>query len=114
MGKTILITGATAGFGRACAELFAGKGWKLVLTGRRLKRLEELADRLGRERTHISCFDVRDRQAVEQAIDALPEGFARIDVLINNAGLALGLNKAHEADLDDWETMVDTNIKGLL
>jgi 3-hydroxy acid dehydrogenase/malonic semialdehyde reductase len=114
MEKTILITGATAGFGRACAELFAGKGWKLVLTGRRAERLEELADQLGRERTHIVCFDVRDRQAVEQAIDGLPVGFARIDVLVNNAGLALGLGKAHEADLDDWETMVDTNIKGLL
>jgi 3-hydroxy acid dehydrogenase/malonic semialdehyde reductase len=112
--KTILITGATAGFGRACAELFAGKGWKLVLTGRRAERLEELAELLGRERTHTACFDVRNRQAVEQAIDGLPDGFARIDVLVNNAGLALGMSKAYEADLDDWEAMVDTNIKGLL
>ncbi len=114
MEKTILITGATAGFGRACAEFFAGKGWKVVLTGRRAERLEELADRLGRARTHTVCFDVRDRRAVEQAIDGLPVDFARIDVLVNNAGLALGMSKAHEADLDDWETMVDTNIKGLL
>lgn len=114
MEQTILITGATSGFGRATAELFAAKGWRLILTGRRRERLDELAGQLGRERVHIACFDIRHRRAVDQAIDDLPENFARIDVLVNNAGLALGMEKAPEANLDDWETMVDTNIKGLL
>jgi len=114
MQKTVLITGATSGFGKACAELFAAKGWQLVITGRRRERLDALAGQLGSGRVHALCFDVRDRSAVEQAIDGLPPEFSQIDVLINNAGLALGLEMAHEANLDDWETMVDTNIKGLL
>jgi len=111
--KTIFITGATAGFGEACARLFAKDGWRLVLTGRRKERLERLRDELACE-THIIVQDVRDRHAVEDDIASLPENFMDIDVLVNNAGLALGLGPAHEADLDQWEQMVDTNIKGLM
>ena len=112
--KTVLVTGATSGFGRACAELFAARGWHAVITGRRKERLDELVDHLGKDKAHGLCFDVRDRHQVEAAIDGLPERFGEIDVLVNNAGLALGLEMAHEASLEDWETMVDTNIKGLL
>jgi len=114
MSRIILITGATSGFGQACAELFVEKGWQVVVTGRRKDRLEGLAERLGREKVLPVCFDVREKDQVDKAIDALPEAFSRIDVLVNNAGLALGLEMAHEANLDDWDTMVDTNIKGLL
>ena len=114
MMKTVLITGATSGFGRACAELFVDKGWQAVITGRRKDRLDDLAARLGSDRVHGLCFDVRRQEEVEREIDGLPEQFCRIDVLINNAGLALGLEMAHEAKLENWETMVDTNIKGLL
>jgi 3-hydroxy acid dehydrogenase / malonic semialdehyde reductase len=114
MSKTILITGATSGFGKATAELFAGNGWKMILTGRRTDRLNELRDKLGAATVHIAAFDVRDRQQVQEMVQALPQGFRDIDILLNNAGLALGLGPAHETDLDEWETMVDTNIKGLL
>lgn len=114
MAKTILITGATSGFGKACAELFAQNGWKMILTGRRADRLFELRDRLGAATVHAAVFDVRDRQQAESMVQGLPEGFREIDILLNNAGLALGLCPAQEADLDEWETMVDTNIKGLL
>jgi len=114
MAKTILITGATSGFGRATAELFSSNGWKLILTGRRKDRLQELQDKLGKANVHIAVFDVRDRQQVEAMVQALPQEFQNIDILLNNAGLALGLGPAHEADLGEWETMVDTNIKGLL
>jgi 3-hydroxy acid dehydrogenase/malonic semialdehyde reductase len=114
MAKTILITGATSGFGKATAELFGGNGWQLVLTGRRQDRLRELQEKLGKTNVHTAAFDVRDRQQVEAMVNNLPQEFQDIDVLLNNAGLALGLNPAHKADLDEWETMVDTNIKGLL
>ena len=113
MGRIALITGATAGFGEACARLFASKGWRLILTGRRAERLEKLRDELD-VGVHIIVQDVRDRQAVENDLDDLPEDFCEIDVLVNNAGLALGLGPANEADLDQWEQMVDTNIKGLI
>ena len=114
MAKTILITGATSGFGRACAELFHSNGWQLIITGRRNDRLQQMQNNLGKEHVHIAAFDVRDRKQVEAMIQAIPEKFGEIDILLNNAGLALGLGPAHEADLDEWETMVDTNIKGLL
>ena len=114
MAKTILITGATAGFGKACAELFSDNGWKLILTGRRKDRLQELQEKYGKANVHIAVFDVRDRQQVEAAIQEIPKEFQDIDILLNNAGLALGLGPAQEADLDEWETMIDTNIKGLL
>lgn len=114
MTKTIMVTGATSGFGQATAQLFSAKGWQVIITGRRRDRLAALAAKLGPEKTLISCFDVRNRQAVDQAVDSLPNSFSAIDVLLNNAGLALGLEPAQEANLEDWETMVDTNIKGLL
>ena len=114
MTKTILITGATSGFGKASVELFGSNGWKLVLTGRRRDRLQELQEQLGKTNVHIAAFDVRNRQQVEAMIKDIPEEFGKIDILLNNAGLALGLGPAHETDLDEWENMVDTNIKGLL
>lgn len=114
MKRTVLITGATSGFGKACAELFVQKGWQVILTGRRKDRLDELAEQLGRDHVYGSCFDVRNRDEIDRAIDELPDQFSTVDILINNAGLALGLEMAHETDLEDWETMVDTNIKGLM
>ena len=113
MQKTIFITGATSGFGRACAHRFAHDGWRLIVAGRRRDRLDELVDRLPEVPVHPVELDVRDREAVRRVLDGLPEAFRDIDVLVNNAGLALGLEGAHQADLDDWETMIDTNIKGL-
>lgn len=116
MSKTVFITGATAGFGMAAARRFAAaQGWNLVLTGRRADRLAELAAELSpKTPVHTAVLDVRDRAAVARAIDALPGDFAKVHTLVNNAGLALGLNPAQDCDLDQWETMVDTNIKGLM
>ena len=109
---TVLITGATAGFGAALARAYAASGDRLVLVGRRTERLEALKAELGGE-VHVVTLDVRDRKAVEEAMAALPAPFDAVDVLINNTGLALGLNPAPSADLDDWDTMIDTNIKGV-
>ena len=114
MTQTILITGATSGFGKASAELFARNGWRLILTGRRRDRLEKLQQEIGRNRVHIVEFDIRDRKACEEMVDGLPAEFRDIDILLNNAGLALGLEPAPSTNLDEWETMVDTNIKGLM
>jgi NADP-dependent 3-hydroxy acid dehydrogenase YdfG len=111
--KAALVTGATAGFGEAIARAFVARGWRVVGTGRRQKRLEKLQAELG-EHFFPLAFDVRDRSAVERALSQIPEIFKAIEVLVNNAGLALGLEPAHETDPDDWETMVDTNVKGLL
>lgn len=111
--KIVLITGATGGFGSAFAKRFAAVGSKLILTGRRSDRLQALAEELDVP-THLLTFDVRDRKAVEEAFARLPDPFKEIDLLINNAGLALGAGPAQEADLDDWETMIDTNDKGLV
>lgn len=115
MTKTVLITGATSGFGSACAEIFAYNKWNVILTGRRKERLYSLEKELG-EITDIytAKLDVRNKEDVENLIKNLPETFVDIDVLVNNAGLALGLESADEANLDDWDVMVDTNIKGLL
>ncbi len=113
MAKTIFITGATSGFGLACARRFADEGWRLIVTGRRRDRLDQLTAELSGRPVHAVELDVRDREAVRRVIDSLPEGFGDIDVLVNNAGLALGLEGADRADLDDWETMIDTNIKGV-
>ncbi|MCB1691575.1 MAG: SDR family oxidoreductase [Pseudomonadales bacterium] len=112
---TVLITGASSGFGAASAERFAAAGEKLILAARRKDRLEELAARL-RDKTavHVVELDVRDRAAVFALPGALPSEFADVSVLVNNAGLALGLEGAAEADIEDWEVMVDTNIKGLM
>ena len=115
MTSTVFITGATSGFGEACARRFAAAGWSLVLTGRRQERLQALADELS---THTEVLplvlDVRDRAAMQHAIEQLPPGFSTLRGLINNAGLALGTTPAPQCSLDDWDTMVDTNIKGLL
>lgn len=115
MPKTVLITGASSGFGEACAEKFAGQGCSLVLIARRRDRLEKLRDRLQEKcAVHIEQLDVTDAEATKNVLDKLPQTHREIDILINNAGLALGLEMAHEAQLDDWETMVHTNILGLL
>jgi 3-hydroxy acid dehydrogenase/malonic semialdehyde reductase len=112
-GATVLVTGATSGFGLACAERFARDGARLVLAGRRGERLEALAKRLT-VAVHPVVLDVRDRAATESAVAALPPAFAAVDVLVNNAGLALGLEPAQRASLDEWEQMIDTNCRGLV
>jgi 3-hydroxy acid dehydrogenase/malonic semialdehyde reductase len=110
---TVMITGATSGFGEACARRFAREGHKLIITGRREDRLELLAGELSKTPVLPLVFDVRERRDVDAALAEMPGDFAEIDVLVNNAGLALGLEKAQEADWSDWETMIDTNVKGL-
>jgi serine 3-dehydrogenase len=112
--KTILVTGATSGFGRAAVERFHGAGWRVIATGRRAERLDALADALGRERLHTAAFDIRDAVAMHAAIDALPQDFRAIDVLVNNAGLALGTAPAQRADLAQWRQMIDTNVTALV
>ncbi len=115
MSRTVLITGATSGFGKSCAEKFAEDGWRIIATGRRKERLDDLQQLLeNKADVYTAPLDVRDKAAVFNLIDNLPERFAGIDVLVNNAGLALGLEPAVDAKLDDWEVMVDTNIKGVL
>lgn len=117
MTKTILITGATAGFGRATAEHFAAAGWNCIITGRRADRLTELARELTNKypvQIHTLCFDVQNREAVFTAINSLPIEWQSIDVLLNNAGLALGRDSFELANLADWDTMIDTNVKGLM
>ena len=115
--RTIFITGASSGFGKACAERFAQAGDRLILLARRKERLEELAKALqatyGTE-CYLISVDVRDQKNVIGAIEALPEGWSSIDVLVNNAGLALGRDTFDEANLNDWNTMIDTNLKGFL
>lgn len=116
MNKIVLITGATSGIGLGCARKFAENGDKVILTGRNEQRLAEIRQELeakGREVLTLA-FDVRDSQQAQQCINDLPEEWQEIDVLVNNAGLALGLEPEYEGDLDDWSTMIDTNIKGLL
>lgn len=116
MKKTALITGATSGIGRACAEKFAEAGYRVIITGRRAEKLAQLEAELINKGTEVLAliFDVRDRDAASLAIRNLPEEWKEIDVLVNNAGLALGLEPEYEGDYDDWDTMIDTNIKGLL
>ena len=116
MNKTVLITGATSGIGLGCARKFAENGDRLILTGRNEKRLEEIRRELEEKGTKvlILTFDVRDSQKAKQQIDNLPEEWKEIDVLVNNAGLALGLEPEYEGSLNDWDVMIDTNIRGLL
>jgi len=117
MPKIIFITGATSGFGKACAEKFASEGYDLILNGRREDRLQEIKNRLEQKFNIAICllpFDVRQRETVFATVEKLPEEWQSIDVLLNNAGLALGRDYFDEADMDDWETMIDTNVKGLL
>lgn len=116
-GKIIFITGASAGIGAACASAFAQEGAKLILAARRRQRLEETSaplKELGAEAIHLLELDVRDRAAVNAAVESLPEDWKAVDVLINNAGLSRGLDKVYEGKIEDWEEMIDTNIKGLL
>ncbi|MDV2489388.1 MULTISPECIES: SDR family NAD(P)-dependent oxidoreductase [Campylobacter] len=112
MKNTAFITGATSGFGEAVARVLASEGYKLILLARRLDRLENLKKEL--KNVHIINADIRDKNAIFKAIDELPEQFRDIEILVNNAGLALGQERVLEANLDDFETMIDTNIKGLL
>ncbi|MET0893206.1 MAG: SDR family NAD(P)-dependent oxidoreductase [Pseudoxanthomonas sp.] len=114
MTKTVLITGATSGFGAAAVRRFAHAGWRIVATGRRAERLQPLVDEYGADTVHAAAFDIRDGAALEAALSTLPERFADIDVLINNAGLALGTAPAQTASLADWRTMIDTNITALV
>lgn len=117
MAKIALITGATAGIGEACAKLFAAEKYNLILTGRRLDRLEKLAASLNKKyntEVAVCAFDVRDREEVISNFDNLPAKWKKVDVLINNAGLSQGLDPIQNGDLDDWDTMIDTNVKGFL
>ncbi len=115
MTQTVLITGATSGIGRATAEHFAAKGYNLVLCGRRETRLQELKEMLAKNvKVHTLQFDVRDREAILSAIGDLPKDFSQIDILINNAGNAHGLDFIDQGNLDDWDAMLDINVKGLL
>ena len=118
--QIVMITGASSGIGAACASAFADTGAKLILAARRYQRLQQLADELknkkygGSLQIHLLQLDVSDRLAVESAINNLASPWSDIDILINNAGLSRGLDKLHEGDFQDWEEMIDTNIKGLL
>ena len=116
MNKLVLITGATSGIGLGCARKFAENGDRLILTGRNEQRLAEISQELSDKGTKVMTltFDVRDREAAKKCINNLPTEWRAIDVLVNNAGLALGLEPEYEGSLEDWETMIDTNIKGLL
>lgn len=116
MNKIVLITGATSGIGLACAKKFSKNGDKLILTGRNEQRLEEIRKELEGNATDVITltFDVRDVKQAEKCLSELPQEWKSIDVLVNNAGLALGLEPEYEGNIDDWGTMIDTNIKGLL
>ena len=117
MNKTVFITGATSGFGKACAQRFAKEGYNVLINGRRAERLQQLKEELQTQynaKVHALVFDVRNKEEVYNSIKALPQEWQQIDVLINNAGLAAGRDLFDDASLDDWETMIDTNVKGLL
>jgi len=117
MNKIVFITGATAGFGEACAHTFAANGYALILNGRRLERLQALQQKLEQQfntKSYLLPFDVQDQSAVFENISQLPEEWRTIDVLVNNAGLALGRDHFQDALLEDWNQMIDTNVKGLL
>ncbi|MDI9320993.1 MAG: SDR family NAD(P)-dependent oxidoreductase [Phycisphaerales bacterium] len=117
MNKTIFVTGATSGFGKAIATLFAQKGFDVIINGRRNDRLQALKQELETQfqsKVIALCFDVRDKDAVNQSLSELKQQVAQIDILVNNAGLAAGLATIDEGDTDNWDRMIDTNIKGLL
>lgn len=115
MANIVFITGATSGFGRATAYRFAKAGWSVILTGRRLERLQELQQALSKQTSvHIAQLDVQDVEMVQQVITDLPNDFKQVKALINNAGLALAPQPAQKVDITDWHTMIDTNIKGLV
>jgi serine 3-dehydrogenase len=112
--RTAWISGATSGFGAAAVERFVSGGWRVVASGRRAERLQALVDRHGAERVHALAFDIRDEAAMRAAHAGLPAGFAGIDLLVNNAGLALGTAPAQQADLEQWKQMIDTNVTALV
>jgi len=117
MAKIALITGATAGIGEACAHLFAREGYDLILTGRRQDRLDQLAQNLNNTynvRIAVAAFDIRSKEHVTHHLETLPPEMKLVDVLVNNAGLSQGLDPIQNGNTDDWDTMIDTNIKGLL
>lgn len=117
MSKLVFITGATSGFGKACAEIFAANNWNIILNGRRLDRLQEIKTQLEKQYSveiFLLPFDVQQKDEVFTAVNSLPENWQNIDVLVNNAGLALGRDHFDVADMNDWEIMIDTNLKGLL
>lgn len=115
-GKTIFITGATSGIGEGCARKFAAMGSNLILNGRNTEKLESLKKELTTQGVEVLTlpFDVRDRKAMQQAVDSLQDQWKHVDVLINNAGLVIGMDKEHEGSLDEWDIVIDTNIKALL
>lgn len=112
--KTALVTGATAGIGEATVRALVSSGWRCVATGRRKERLDALLEELGADLVHAAPFDITDEGARDTALDALPEQFRGIELLVNNAGLALGTSPAQESDLDDWKTMIETNVVALV
>lgn len=115
--QIVFITGASSGIGEGCAKKFAENGYRLVLNGRNLEKLNRLNELLKREygaETLLLPFDVRDREAARKAVDSMPEEWKKIDVLINNAGLVIGVDKEHEGSLEEWDIVIDTNVKGLL
>ncbi|GAB3828945.1 SDR family NAD(P)-dependent oxidoreductase [Pontibacter rugosus] len=114
MTKIALVTGATSGIGYATAIELASKGYRIIATGRRKERLQELKQKLGNSQVYPLVFDVRDKDAVQQAIDSLPEEWRAVEVLVNNAGNAHGLSPIQDGSLDDWDAMIDINVKGLL
>ncbi|WP_426687661.1 SDR family NAD(P)-dependent oxidoreductase [Rhodanobacter ginsengiterrae] len=112
--KTAWITGASSGFGAAAVERFVAGGWRVIASGRRARRLQQLVDRHGAERVHATAFDMRDETAMRKAHAELPPAFADVDLLVNNAGLALGTVPAQQADLSQWRQMIDTNVTALV
>ena len=112
--KTAWITGATSGFGAATVDRFVAGGWRVVASGRRAERLQALVERHGADRVHALAFDIRDEAALRAAHASLPQAFAAIDLLVNNAGLALGTAPAQQADLAQWKQMIDTNVTALV
>ncbi|WP_271078945.1 SDR family NAD(P)-dependent oxidoreductase [Aurantiacibacter sp. MUD61] len=112
--KTAFVTGATAGIGEATVRTLVASGWRCVATGRRQERLNALVSELGADKVHPARFDVRDEEAMDAAIAGLPAEFAQVDLLVNNAGLAQGLSPAQEADLENWHTMIDTNVTAMV
>jgi NADP-dependent 3-hydroxy acid dehydrogenase YdfG len=116
MKKIVFVTGATAGFGKAIAEIFSKNGYDIIINGRRKERLNELEKELRKNGADVLqlAFDVRDKQAVKQAVESLSGKWQNITILVNNAGLAQGLNLIQDGEIEDWDTMIDTNVKGLL
>jgi serine 3-dehydrogenase len=112
--KTAFVTGATAGIGQATVRALVASGWRCVATGRRAERLDALVAELGADKVHPAVFDVRDTAALDAALAALPDDFRQIDLLVNNAGLAAGLSNAQDADLKNWQTMIDTNVTAMV